>query len=185
MIQNYPEWDGFAANPQYNLTRPRSDQEYELLKQAWLKQTGSAQVNGIVLHNASLFFASYEPALAVELLKRAIGLDPHELVYVERLGMLYSTYLMPGLLMSGVTEAATFKAIAQEAENELAQSDDWVFLGGALTALHAGGGEPVEPDLYERLKRVRPDESVWSVVDQLPSKSAPWIRSTCAAVLVR
>lgn len=115
MIQNHPEWDGFTANPLYCLSNPRSEQErgsYDLLKKAWLKRAVLTRASGIVLHNASTFFALREPALAVELLERAIKVDPRELVYVERLGMLYAICLMPSSLEPSVTDNPMFGDLA-------------------------------------------------------------------------
>ena len=183
MIQNHPEWDGFTANPRRALTNPRSEEErgsYHRLKEAWLQQVEPLHWSGIVLHNAAMFFARREHELAVELLRRAIALNPSELVYVERLGMLYAFCLFPPTCVEPgeIPANPTFRALAQLAEDTLSRSDDWVFLAGALTAT-TGGCSPTEPDLYTRLRQLRPGEAPWSIVDNLPSRTSSWCRSTC------
>jgi hypothetical protein len=181
MVHHHPEWDGFTANPLYSLANPpglpleRSN--YDLVKRAWLQQIVPTQTSAIVLHNASLFFAFHEPTRAIELLKRSIELEPDELVYLERLGMVYAICLMPGSLEHSVTDASAFRSLTtEEARNALQQSRDWILLAGALTAVH-GGMTPDEPDLYSKLEDVRPGEEPWSIVDQLPSRG--WRRSKC------
>jgi hypothetical protein len=180
MIQHHPEWDGFTANPLYSLANPprlpleRSN--YDLVKRTWLQQIVPTQTSGIVLHNASLFFSFHEPALAIDLLKRAIELEPGKPVYLERLGMVYAICLMPGSLEDGVTDTPAFRSLTEEAGNSLQRSRDWILLAGALTAVH-GGITPDEPDLYTKLEEVRPGEEPWSIVDRLPSRG--WRRSMC------
>lgn len=180
MIHHHPEWDGFTANPLYRLENPPGlpldSSSYDLVKRSWLEQAVPTQTSGIVLHNASSFFAFHEPALAVELLKRAIELEPNELVYVERLGMLYAICLMPSSLEHGVTDTPAFRALSEEARKALQRSRDWILLAGALTAAH-GGVTPDDPDLYTKLEEVRPGEEPWSIVAQLPSRN--WRRSKC------
>ena len=180
MIRHHPEWDGFTANPLYSLANPAGlpleRSNYDLVKRAWLQQIVPTQTSGIVLHNAALFFAFQEPPLAIELLKRAIELEPDELVYVERLGMVYAICLMPRSLEQSVTDTPSFRSLAEEARIALQRSRDWILLAGALTAVH-GGATPDEPDLYTKLEEVRPGEKPWSVVNQLPSRR--WHRSKC------
>lgn len=188
MIQNHPEWDGFAANPNRGLANPHSERErenYVLLKEAWLKQVGPTQNSGIVLHNGALFFAPKQPELAdpelaVELLKRAIALDPHELVFVERLGMLYS-YVLRSVSCPGrrTDYPEISKVLVSEARDNLRRSNDWILLAGALTGGLVDVCDPEEPDIYERLKEVRPGDAPWSIVEKLPSRTSIWCRSKC------
>lgn len=180
MIENHPEWDGFAADPNHGLAKQRAQMEgdnYGQLREAWLKQTGAAQNSARVLHNASMFFALHEPALAIELLKRAIAMEPQERVYVERLGMLYGLCLRPNDFAKQLTDSPAFAFLAREAEKALRQSDDWVLVAGSLTAF---SDLPVDPDLIPKLKAMRPGEDLWAIVDkQLPSRSCSWCRSKC------
>jgi hypothetical protein len=60
----------------------------------------------------------------------------------------------------------------------LQHSKDWILLAGALSATN-GACEPNTPDLYAKLKELRPGEQPWAIVDLLPSRSCSWCRSTC------
>jgi hypothetical protein len=123
MIENYPEWDGFMLNLS---GRAFGDEhyDYEHVKAAWLRKVGPSQQNGTVLHHAAVFLESREPDLAVELLERAIRLEPDTPFHAEGLGNVYalSLHRLPN---------SPFSA---RARSVLLLSDNWFVVAGALNA---------------------------------------------------
>jgi hypothetical protein len=97
---------------------------------AWLSQTGPTQRNGMVLHNAVMFFAIRGPEFATTLLRRSIAMEPNETLYVERLGEVYGLTL--GQRKDGTPPSGVF---TRQARATLLHSDDCILVRGAALAL--------------------------------------------------
>jgi hypothetical protein len=147
MIQHRPDWDGFLLEPHNSVTGYLSEEERVKLKVAWLDQVNLNGHRGIVLHNAAMFFAIREPERAAVLLGQAIAIEPKELLHVERLGMIYAYPLLDSFAMTWSLSALERVAFAQQAENVLALSNNWIVLRGAASILvRVDRGRRVYPD---------------------------------------
>ena len=181
MIQYHPEWDGFSLGPLYALAEPRSPHErdsdsHKRLREAWSGQIGLEQQSAMVLHNAAMFFAIREPAVAAALLNRAIAMEPTEELYVERLGLVYGVAQVRAERLDkfGVVSSPERIAFARQARAMLLNSNDWILVRGGATAIAHCGCE--EDHLYKELFS-RAD--ALSEKRNLPSWSGRFSRGGC------
>ncbi len=151
--------------------------EYDRVRSAWLRQAGLDQRNGTVLHHAAIFFETREPDLAVELLQRAIRLEPEVPYHLEGLGLLYGRAVLWPTDPSFVARART----------ALLSSDSWLVVAGALSAFSS---KPEPSDFWHplltKLTKLTGNQDLSEVLWRLPSRSARYNLSPCGAIaLVR
>jgi hypothetical protein len=171
MIGNHPEWDGFLLN--MSIRNLKSDQAaYDRIRAVWLQQARPEQQSATVLHHAAVFFGLVEPDYAVELLERAIRLEPKVAFHVEGLGILYGHALLQ-------PQNPSFAARTKSA---LLASTDWVMIAGALHATGKALYGETRKQLSARLMELTGDRAETDLLKDLPSRSEPYLHYRCTPV---
>lgn len=170
MIENHPEWDGFLLNQ----SRYWEEAAYVSVRTAWLRQIGPDKQSGTILHHAAVFFEQREPDLAVELLERAIRVEPDVPFHVKGLGALY------GRSQFGSGSDSSF---AIHAKSTLLSSTNWLIVAGALNAIRpfTMGGD-LEKLLRARLGEVSGKRDPTELLKELPSQSTRYRHYQCEPV---
>jgi len=171
MIENHPDWDGFALN--LSLPRYANDQvAYDKIRTAWLQQARPDQKSGTVLHHAAVFFGWREPDYAEALLKRAINLEPEVEFHVQGLGILYGSAQFNS---RNPSFAARTKSI-------LLSSADPLIVAGALNEIGTLRGGDFVKSLSARLSEMAGNRNAEDILMDLRYRSARYIRSQCKPV---
>jgi len=169
MIENHPEWDGFLLN----LSPPGYEDErgaYNDVRAAWLRQVTNGHQSATVLHHAAVFFERSDPDFAVQLVQRAIHLEPEVPFHVEALGMLY------GRSQFGSGKGSSF---AIQAKATLLSSTDCLIVAGALNAIRQYREIDVRKLLLARLGELTGNRNPDDLLKELPSQSARYRDHQC------
>lgn len=145
MVKHHPEWDGFYLPPPL-----RGAHINEALRDAWLDVQDSRRPQAIALYNAAHFFEFDEPERALELLKRAITLEPDESIFHSGIGRIYGLALVSSADLrvkklfprwNQCRSEAAVQDFAERAIVELSRSQDPDVVSGALSvfANYRGG----------------------------------------------
>jgi len=114
-------WSAPQARSETLLNEP---EDYERAEALWHEQTVRYGQDARVLGNAAQFFESADPVMAEDLLKRARQFEPSNTAWAERLAILYTRSIWPGV-------PAELAAFASRARTELEISSDAALVGAA------------------------------------------------------
>ena len=123
LIEHHPE-SSLLNSPSAAITRWNDQADYERAKALWPVQTSRYGQDARVLGNAAQFFEFADPLTAEDVLKRARLLEPNNTFWAERLAILYTRSIWPGV-------PAERAAFASRARTELEISSDAALVGAA------------------------------------------------------
>ncbi len=162
MVQHHPEWDGFLV---FFSERNR----HEDTEASWRRHIGTQQQDARVLHHAAVFFQYREPALAEELMERAIRMGTDTPLHFEGLGRLYAR----------ATRRSENASFAQLARSKLLAASNPYLFAGAMNEIDGFNPKARMGGALGDSLRARLLELGISKLPPLPSRSPEYNRLKC------